>query len=93
MTQLSNEQGMVMILGMCAAVMAIVFFRRKMEILVRFLLRALCGVVCIYVVNYVMLRLHYPGTLGWNPVTVLTTGFLGLPGLIALYGIKIVSLL
>lgn len=82
-----------MILVMCAVVLAIVLLRRRLDIIVGFALRALCGVICIYVVNNIMIHMNYGGTIGWNPITVLTSGFLGIPGVIALYGIKIVSLL
>ncbi len=93
MTEMSNERGIAMILIMCAVVLVIVLLRRRMDLVVGFILRAVSGVVCIYVVNQIMLRVGFGGTLGWNPITVLTSGFLGIPGLIALYGIKIVSLL
>lgn len=93
MTELTNGQGMLMIALMCGVLLIIVLRGKRTDILVGFFLRALCGLVCIYIVNSVMLRFQYPGTIGVNPYTLLASGLLGLPGLIALYAIKMVGLL
>lgn len=93
MTEITNGQGMLMIAVMCLVLLVIVLRGKRTDILVGFILRALCGMVCMYIVNTLMLRFQYGGTLGVNPYTFLTSGILGIPGLIALYAIKIVSLL
>lgn len=93
MTEITSGQGMLMIVLMCGVLLMIVLRGKRTEIMIGFVLRALCGLVCIYVVNYVMLHFQYQGTIGVNPYTLLASGLLGLPGLIALYAIKIISLL
>ena len=93
MTEITSGQGMLMIVLMCGVLLMIVLRGKRTEIMIGFILRALCGLVCIYVVNYVMLHFQYQGTIGVNPYTLLASGLLGLPGLIALYAIKIISLL
>ncbi len=86
-------QGAGLIIIMCLLVLAIVFFRGRMHLVFGIVLRGLCGVVSIYVINMLMERAAYEAAIGVNPVTVLAATILGFPGLVALYGIKIVSLL
>lgn len=86
-------QGAGMIVVMCLLVLAIVLFRRRMRLLLGLVLRFLCGVAGIYLVNLLMERAAFEAEIGINPVTVLVTTILGIPGLAMLYGIKIVSLL
>ncbi|MCM1537329.1 MAG: pro-sigmaK processing inhibitor BofA family protein [bacterium] len=91
MTEITNGQGMLMIILVCAVLLVIVLRGKRTDILIGFILRALCGLVCIYAVNAIMLHFRYQGTIGINLYTLLTSGILGFPGLIALYAIKIVS--
>lgn len=86
-------QGAGMIVVMCLLVLAIVLFRRRMQLILGLMLRFLCGVAGIYLVNLLMERAAFEAEIGINPVTVLVTTILGIPGLAMLYGIKIVSLL
>lgn len=86
-------QGAGMIVVMCLLVLAIVLFRRRMQLILGLVLRFLCGVAGIYLVNLLMERAAFEAEIGINPVTVLVTTILGIPGLAMLYGIKIVSLL
>ncbi|MGN1158917.1 MAG: pro-sigmaK processing inhibitor BofA family protein [Lachnospiraceae bacterium] len=86
-------QGAGMIVVMCLFVLAIVLFRRRMQLILGLVLRFLCGVAGIYLVNLLMERAAFEAEIGINPVTVLVTTILGIPGLAMLYGIKIVSLL
>lgn len=86
-------QGAGMIAVMCLLVLAIVLFRRRVQLLLGLVLRFLCGIAGIYLVNMLMGRAAFEAAIGINPVTVLVTAILGIPGLAMLYGIKIVSLL
>ena len=86
-------QGAGMIVVMCLLVLAIVLFRRRMQLILGLVLRFLCGAAVIYLVNLLMERAAFEAEIGINPVTVLVTTILGIPGLAMLYGIKIVSLL
>lgn len=86
-------QGAGIIILMCLAVLAIVFFKGRMYLIGELLLRFLCGAAGICVINMLMERVAFGGEVGLNPMTLLTTTILGFPGLAALYGIKIASLL
>ena len=73
MTEITSGQGMLMIALMCGVLLMIVLRGKRTEIMIGFVLRALCGLVCIYVVNYVMLHFQYQGTIGVNPYTLLAS--------------------
>lgn len=82
-----NSQGMLILIGVCAVVLLVVSLRNRAEWLLNFILRAVMGSLAILVINASLHGLGIFGGVGLNPVTVLTTGFLGFPGLAALYGI------
>lgn len=85
---MQNMGGMAAIVGVCAIVLVIGALGRKVEWLVNFILRAVMGSVGIYFFNYLLLAQNISLSVGINPFTVLTSGFLGFPGLIVLYGIN-----
>ncbi|MBR1692932.1 MAG: pro-sigmaK processing inhibitor BofA family protein [Lachnospiraceae bacterium] len=78
------------IAGVCLLVLGIVFFKNKMDVLLRFLLRGAFGTVLIYIINQVLAYLGMQVPVGINPVTVLTSMILGIPGVCALYIIAFV---
>ena len=78
---------MLAILGVCLIVLIIGALGRKVEWLVNFILRAVMGTVGIYFVNYFLESQQLSFAVGINPLTVLTSGLLGFPGLAMLYGI------
>lgn len=88
-----NGNGMLAILGVCAVVLIIGAMGRKVEWLVNFILRAVMGTVGIYCLNYFLesQQLHF--AVGINPLTVLTSGLLGFPGVAVLYGIHFFKML
>lgn len=65
----------------------------KKEWLLNFLMRSILGILAIYFVNQGLFRMGYSSGIGINAVTVLTSGILGFPGLLALYGIGFYRLL
>ncbi len=85
--------GMIIILIVCVLVLFIVAFGKKIEWMINFVLRAVMGTIGIYFINYFLLSQEISTGVGINPVTVLTSGLLGFPGLIVLYGINFFKLL
>lgn len=85
--------GMVAILGVCLLVLMIGAMGKKVEWLVNFILRAVMGAVGIYFINLLLTFQEIDVSVGINPVTVLTSGFLGFPGLAVLYGIRFFEIL
>ncbi|NLL79751.1 MAG: Pro-sigmaK processing inhibitor BofA [Clostridiales bacterium] len=74
---------------MCALVLSIVAFRRKMECIINFILRGVTGMIAIYFINAVFMQQNISIGVGINLLSVLTSGVLGFPGVILLYGVQI----
>ncbi|MCM1262042.1 MAG: pro-sigmaK processing inhibitor BofA family protein [Butyrivibrio sp.] len=84
---------MAAILGVCVLVLVIGAFGRKIEWIINFVLRAVLGTIGIYFLNNFLLSSNILVTVGINPMTVLTSGILGFPGLVVLYGINFFKIL
>lgn len=54
---------------------------------VNFIVRMIFGVTMIFFVNQFLEIKEISAAVGYNPVSFLTSGFLGLPGVALLYGI------
>jgi len=76
-----------------AAVLLIGALKKRAEWLLTFLLRGVTGTVMIYFINLLITSTNMGIEIGINPVTVLTTGILGFPGVLLLYGINFVKIL
>ncbi len=57
------------------------------EIIVNFIVRAVLGAAVIFFVNQFLESQKIPVAVGLNPLTLLTGGILGIPGVALLYGI------
>lgn len=80
--------GMAAILLVCVLVLLIGALGRKIEWIINFVLRAVMGTIGIYFLNNYLITRQISVAVGINPMTVLTSGILGFPGLIVLYGIN-----
>lgn len=78
---------MLIIGGICVLVLAIGFLKQKAEIILNFIVRTVLGVLAIFLINLALIQVGIQGTVGINPVSVLTVGSLGTGGLALLYGI------
>lgn len=85
--------GIILIVAACASVLLIGAMRRKSEWLLNFILRGVLGTIAIYFINTALVSAGIDLGVGINPVTVLTSGILGFPGVLALYGLGIYRLL
>lgn len=83
----------MLIILACAAVLLIGAMRRKLEWLLNVVMRSVLGAIAIYFINSLLAMLGISLGVGINAVTVLTAGILGMPGLLALYGIGIYQLM
>ena len=91
---MEGYQDMFIIIGACGMVLLILAVKRNSQLIMNLLYRGLSGTVIIFVLNYVLMAVGYPAVcVGLNPVTLLTSTFLGFPGVILLFGIKIYGLL
>ena len=64
-----------------------------MEKVINLVMRSILGTIAIYFVNAALEKAGISLGVGINAVTVLTSGILGLPGLLALYGIGLYKFL
>ena len=88
-----NANGMLAIMGVCLIVLIIGALGRKVEWLVNFILRAVMGTIGIYCLNYMLAARQISIAVGINPLTILTSGILGFPGVAVLYGIHFFKML
>ena len=81
------------IIFMCVLILCVAALRRRAEFLINILLRSVTGTAVIYFVNQILASQQLQTMVGVNPVSVLTSGILGLPGVALLYGIHIFDFL
>lgn len=89
---MGTYSGVIWMLGILGAVFGIVVFRRYAEVLINFILRGVLGLFLIYFGNYFLAERIPELALGYNFLNFLTTGLLGVPGVMMLYGIRIYML-
>lgn len=63
------------------------------EWLLNLAMRSILGTIAMYFVNGALASMGLALQVGINAVTILTTGILGIPGLLALYGIGLYRIL
>ena len=91
--EMDYYMGGMMIVVACIFVLLIGAFRRKKEWLINFVLRAVAGTVAVFFMNGFFVSKGISIAIGINPITMLTSGILGFPGLIMLYGINLYKIL
>ena len=85
--------GTLLIVTACTVVLLIGALRKKSEWLLNFILRGILGTIAIYFINIAIIGMGFETNVGINVVTVLSSGFLGMPGVLALYGIGFYQLI
>lgn len=83
------QAGIWLIIGVCAVVLVMGALKKRVEWLLNFVMRSVLGTAAIYFINSALAGVGISVGVGVNFFTVLTTGILGFPGLLALYGIGI----
>lgn len=61
--------------------------KHLVDLFVNFVARAVVGAVLIYFVNQFLVSKGIVTNVGINPITMATSGTLGVPGVVLLYGI------
>ena len=90
---MNNNPGIILIVGVCIVVLLIGAVRGKMEWMLNIVLRSIMGVLIIHFTNMALAVVGISLGIGINALTILTSGILGFPGLLALYGIGIYKVL
>lgn len=86
-------QGAFIIIAVFGILMLILAVKTNSVIILNFLLRSIAGALVVFGINQILEFYNFSIGVGINPITVLTSGILGFPGVILLFGIKIYSLL
>ena len=92
-TMSGNMMGMTVVGIVCIAVLIVGVMKRKMEWVLNIFMRSILGTIAIYFINSGLATIGIDVGVGINPVTVLTSGILGFPGLAAIYGIGFYQIL
>ena len=92
-SKMDNKTGALWILIACAIILVIGLARKKTEWLLNIVMRSIIGTVIMYFANSALAAGGISLAVGINPVTVLTSGVLGLPGLAALYALGFYKIL
>lgn len=66
---------------------------RSGEWLLNVTMRSILGTIALYFINGALASMGFALQVGINVYTILTTGILGIPGLLALYGIGLYRIL
>ena len=66
---------------------------KGVRIIVNFFVRVVVGIALVFFVNEFVSLHGVPVQVGINPITVLTSGILGVPGVALLYGISFYGIL
>lgn len=74
--------------GACGLVLLIAVLKQRAQILLNFLVRLILGAVCIYLVNNFLSAQGISVAVGFNPISLLTSGTLGFSGVALLYAIS-----
>ena len=85
---MEQAESAFIIIGMLFIVIFIGAVRRKTECVINFVLRMVFGMVFIYFANQAFRYFGMNITVAVNPVSILTSGFLGVPGIAVLYGVQ-----
>lgn len=79
------------IFGVCAVVLFLLFCKNAKKHFLHFAVRAAIGSFCIVLFNAICLNRSFPYFVGLNPITILISAILGLPGVVLLFALQIFS--
>ena len=84
---MEQEMAFGIIAASLGVVLLIVLLKKKMQLVLNFLVRAILGAIGIVYTNDFFLSKEISVAVGLNPISVLTIGMLGFSGFALLYGI------
>jgi len=87
------ETGIWVLAGVCILVLLLGALKAKMEWIINFVLRTASGALAIYLINIFLAGQEIDAGIGLGFTSLLTSGILGFPGLILLYGINFYNFL
>lgn len=82
-----------LIVGILVLVLLIGAMKSRAEWVINFVLRGVMGMMIVYFLNFLFADTMPDMRIGYNSITFLAGGFLGIPGVAMLYGINFYMLL
>ena len=83
---MEHPENLLWLIAVAALLLLISFLGKKA-------LRGIMGTIAIYFINMGVTFLGFTSVVGINAVSILTTGILGIPGIVMLYGLSIYEIL
>ena len=90
---MNQPENSLWLIGAAVLLLILSFFVRNAEWLINFVLRSIMGTIAIYFINIGVTFLGFTTVVGINAASVLTTGILGIPGIVMLYGLSLYRIL
>lgn len=90
---MTDLRKILFVIGMCGVLLLIGSLRERAEWILNIVMRGILGTIVMYFVNILMAGVGISSGVGINVITVLTSGILGFPGLVALYAIGMYKML
>lgn len=90
---MNQHMGVAVVVIICALLLLTVAMKKKAEWLLNMIMRSVLGALAIYFINGGLATMGITIGIGLNGVTVLTSAILGIPGLMALYGLGFYQML
>ena len=90
---MKQPENLLWLIGAAVLLLILSFFVRNAEWLINFVLRSIMGTIAIYFINIGVTFLGFTTVVGINAASVLTTGILGIPGIVMLYGLSLYRIL
>ncbi len=82
------------IIGLVASLVVIIaVLKSRASIVLRFLVQAVVGGILLYGARSFLIAQNIVPIIALNPLTILTVGILGIPGVLLLFAIQILSML
>ena len=85
------KMAMQVMAGVCGVVLLILVMKKRMRFLLEFALRMGVGTAVVLWVNGILAAQGMASAVGLNPVTLLTSGSLGIPGIALLYAVSMLK--
>lgn len=90
---MDTYSSVLLVVGVLILVLVIGTLRSRAEWIINFALRGVVGMMMVYFANYFFSQ-QIPGIgIGYNLITFLTSGILGFPGIVMLFGINFYMIL
>lgn len=90
---MSDYTGVLWIVGILGIVLLMGIIKSRAEWVINFVLRGIMGMLGIYFINMLTVSQASGAAVGYNLLTFLVSGVLGIPGIALMYGINFYMLL